>query len=129
MQNQQASRAGWKNPEHAIMQRRAREDYEGHYQAYTRELGAIRRNAEWHETNDKFAVGKRNQMNEKNMDAELEEANQELKILRNQRLKELYMREWETYENELNAMGLAILKDRDWFSVDWLTNNKHYLSP
>ena len=75
-------------------------------------MDAIKRNAEWHETNDKFAVGKRNQANEKNMAAELEEANQELKILRNQRLKELYTREWEMYEAELNAQGLAILKDR-----------------
>lgn len=47
------------------------------------------------------------------MDAELEQANEELKILRNQRLKELYTQEWESYELELNAQGLAILKDRD----------------
>ena len=57
-------------------------------------------------------MGKRNQANEKNMEAELEEANQELKILRNQRLKELYAQEWEQFEGELNAQGLAILKDR-----------------
>ena len=72
---QAAKRQGWKNPEHAIMQRRAREDHEAHFSAYTRELDAIRRNAEWHETNEKFAVSKRNQFNEKNIDAELEEAN------------------------------------------------------
>ena len=47
------------------------------------------------------------------MDAELDQANEELKILRNQRLRELYTREWESYEQELNAQGLAILKDRD----------------
>ena len=109
----QAPSKNYRNPEHAIMQRRAREDYEGHYQGYTRELDAIRRNAEWHETNEKNAVAKRNGFNEKNMDAELEQANEELKILRNQRLKELYTREWEQYEQELNAQGLAILKDRD----------------
>ena len=79
----QAAKTGFRNPEHAIMQRRAREDYEAHYTNYTRELDAIRRNAEWHETNEKFAVGKRNQFNERNMDAELEQANEELKILRN----------------------------------------------
>ncbi len=109
---QAPTRPAWKNPEHAIMQRRAREDYENHFSAYTRELGAIRRNAEWHETNEKFAVGKRNQFNEKNINAELEEANQELKIMRNQRLKELYTNEWEQWERELNSQGLAILKDR-----------------
>ena len=109
---QAPSRPAWKNPEHAIMQRRAREDHEQHFSAYTRELDAIRRNAEWHETNEKFAVGKRNQFNEKNINAELEEANQELKILRNKRLTELYTSEWEQWERELNAQGLAILKDR-----------------
>ncbi len=72
------------------MQRRQREDYTNHYENYTRELGAIRRNAEWHETNEKNAVSKRNQFTEKNMDAELQQANEELKILRSQRLKELY---------------------------------------
>ncbi len=54
------------------MQRRQREDYTNHYESYTRELGAIRRNAEWHETNEKNAVSKRNQFTEKNMDAELQ---------------------------------------------------------
>ena len=78
-----AKQAPWRNPEHAIMQGRQREDYLGHFQNYTRELHAIRRNAEWHETNEKYAVGKRNMVNERNMEAELEEANRELKILRN----------------------------------------------
>ena len=90
--------APWRNPEHAIQQKRAREDYIGNYQNYTRELDAIRRNAEWHETNEKFAVGKRNAANEKNIDAELAQANEELKILRNQRLRELYTAEWQQYE-------------------------------
>ena len=90
----QKATTNWRNPEHAIMQRRAREDYENHYSGYTRELDAINRNTKWHEANAKFAVGKRNQMNEKNMDAELQQANQELKILRNQRLRELYTSEW-----------------------------------
>ena len=70
------------------------EDHEAHYSAYTRELDAIRRNAEWHEAKQKFAVGKSNQLNEAAMDTELEEANRELKILRNQRLRELYNAEW-----------------------------------
>ena len=46
------------------------------------------------------------------MDQELEEANEELKILRNKRLQELYTKEWQQWEAELNAQGLAILKDR-----------------
>ena len=95
MQAQAAGKSNFRNPEHAIMQRRAREDYEQHYTGYTRELDAIRRNAEWHETNEKLAVAKSNQRNERNMDSELEEANAELKILRNQRLRELYTGEWQ----------------------------------
>jgi len=47
------------------------------------------------------------------MDAELQQANEELKILRHKRLKELYTNEWQQYEQELNGQGLAILKDRD----------------
>ena len=66
-------------------------------------MHAIRRNAEWHETNEKLAVAKRNLANERNIDAELAQANEELKILRNQRLRELYTREWQQYEDELNA--------------------------
>ena len=105
-------KTGWRNPEHAIMQRRAREDFETNMTGYTRELDAIRRNAEWHEANEKAGAGKKAKVTEKNMEAELTEANAELKILRNHRLKELYSREWEQYEAELNALGLAILKDR-----------------
>ena len=80
--------------EHAIHQRRVTEDQLNHYGNYTRELHAIRRNAEWHETKEKFAVAKKNKANEIAMDQELEEANSELKILRNKRLQELYQKEW-----------------------------------
>ena len=82
----QTSVKNWSKPEHAIMQRRQREDQEQFYQGYTRELGAIKRVADWHETNEKFSVGKKNKANEKQIDAELNEANEELKILRNKRL-------------------------------------------
>ena len=100
-------------PDYHIMQRRAREDYEAHFSAYTNELHAIRRNTEWHEANAKYAVSKRNKMNEQVMASELDQANEELKILRNARLKELYDREWQQWEAELHSQGLAILKDRD----------------
>jgi hypothetical protein len=42
----------------------------------------------------------------------IEAANADLKIRRNARLRELYTREAETFEQELHAMGLAISKDR-----------------
>lgn len=47
------------------MQRRAREDAETYQRQYVNELAAIGRNAEWHESNDKYSVGKRNAQNEK----------------------------------------------------------------
>ena len=80
---------------------------------YVREIGAIARVATWHETNQKYAVGKRQQANDKAIASELTQANEELKILRHKRLKELYTAEWQQFEQELNDQGLAILKDRD----------------
>ena len=110
----QASRASkWNKADHAIMQRRAQEDHESHYGNYVREIQAIARVATWHETNQKYAVQKKNHANDLAINAELQQANEELKILRHKRLKELYTNEWQAYEAELNEQGLAILKDRD----------------
>ena len=58
-------------------------------------LDAIQRNTEWHETYEKFSVGKKNKINEKEIALELQQANVELKMLRNRRLKDLYTAEWE----------------------------------
>ena len=58
-------------------------------------LDAVQRNTEWHETYEKFSVGKKNKINEKEIALELQQANIELKMLRNRRLKELYTAEWE----------------------------------
>ena len=110
----QAQASKWNKADHAIMQRRAQEDHEAHYGNYVREIGAIARVATWHETNQKYAVGKRQQANDKAIASELTQANEELKILRHKRLKELYTAEWQQFEQELNDQGLAILKDRDW---------------
>ena len=55
----------------------------------------MQRNTEWHETYEKFSVGKKNKINEKEIALELQQSNIELKILRNRRLKELYTAEWE----------------------------------
>ena len=103
----------WNKADHAIMQRRAQEDHENHYGNYVREIAAIARVATWHETNQKYAVQKKNHANDLAINAELQQANEELKILRHKRLKELYTAEWQQYEQELNDQGLAILKDRD----------------
>ena len=58
--------------------------------------------AGWHETNQKYAIQKKNHANDKAIDAELQQANEELKILRHKRLKELYTNEWQQHEQELN---------------------------
>ena len=55
----------WNKADHAIMQRRAQEDHEAHYSTYVREIAAIERVASWHETNQKYAVGKRNAANDR----------------------------------------------------------------
>ena len=56
----------------------------------------------------RYSVWKSNKANEKKINEELEEANQDLKVLRNSRLKELYAKEMKQYQDELADMGLAI---------------------
>lgn len=57
-------------------------------------LDAIGRNTTWHDTYDKYSTGRRQQKDEKIIAVELKNANQELKLLRNKRLHELYASEW-----------------------------------
>lgn len=75
-------------------------------------METIGRITDWHETQQKYEVSKANKRTQQSIKEELVEANREMKILRTHRLKELYEREMEEYEAELNAMGLAIVKDR-----------------
>ena len=49
----------------------------------------------WHEGHQKFEVWRKNKGLESKMEQELTQANQELKIVRAQRLKELYQQEME----------------------------------
>lgn len=71
-------------------------------------MQGIGRTTDWHETQQKYSVWKNNKANEKKIEAELEQANDDLKVLRNQRLKELYETEMEQYQQELGEMGLSI---------------------
>lgn len=57
-------------------------------------LDAVLRNTEWHANHDKYGQGKMLRQAEKQMEAEISQANQELKVLRNRRLQELYQAEW-----------------------------------
>jgi hypothetical protein len=58
-------------------------------------MSAIGRTTEWHESHQKYEVLKKNQQNEKRMQEELKYANGELKVLRHERLKALYIQEAE----------------------------------
>ena len=71
-------------------------------------LEAIGRTTDWHEGQQKYTVLKKNKTNDKRIESELEQANDDLKVLRNKRLKELYQKEMQIYQDELADMGLAI---------------------
>ena len=71
-------------------------------------MQAIGRTTDWHESQQKYSVSKNNFSNEKKIEQELSEANEDLKVLRNRRLKDLYEKEMQQYQEELAGMGLAI---------------------
>ena len=75
-------------------------------------LGAIGRVTEWHEGHAKFEGVRKFKVNEKKIEREIVNANVDLKTMRHKRLLELYTKENQEYEEQLNAMGFAILKDR-----------------
>ena len=58
-------------------------------------IEAIGRTTEWHEGHQKFEISRKNKANEKYISQELTQANLELKILRHERLKDLYTNEME----------------------------------
>ena len=58
-------------------------------------MQAIGMTTSWHEGHQKFEVWRKNKANEGKMNQELTQANQELKIVRAARLKELYTQEME----------------------------------
>ena len=65
------------------------------YLTYYNRMEAIGRTTEWHEGHQKYEISRKNQANERAISHELTQANQELKILRHQRLKDLYQTEME----------------------------------
>ena len=75
-------------------------------------MAAIGRTTAWHEGQQKMEVAKMNGRAEKIMVSEAKHANEELKKLRHERLLQLYLAEQQAQEEQLNAMGFAIYKDR-----------------
>ena len=65
----------------------------------------------WFEKNQKYAVSNAKKMNDKRIRNELTLTNQEIKLRRRVRLKELYAIEMDMYEKELANKGLSIVKE------------------
>jgi len=63
--------------------------------SFENRMAAIGRTTEWHESHQKYEVQRRNQQNEKLVQAELQHANAELQNLRRERLLQLYKAEAE----------------------------------
>ena len=61
-------------------------------------MQTIGRITDWHEGQQKYSVVKNNKAKEKQMEAEVEQANEDLKTLRNKRLKELYEKEMKEFK-------------------------------
>ena len=80
-------------------------------------LQAIGRTTEWHEGHDRFEAVRRFAKEERKIEKEIVNANIDLKKMRHARLLELYTRENQEFEAQLNELGLAILKDRLWNQV------------
>ena len=59
-------------------------------------MQAIGMTTSWHEGHQKFEVWRKNKQVTNQMNQELNQANKELKIIRGQRLKELYTQEIES---------------------------------
>ena len=73
---------------------------------YDKKMKLLGINANWFEKNKKFEVQKVKRINDKKIRNELTLTSSEIK------LHELYLEELSQYENELNEMGLSIVKER-----------------
>lgn len=56
-------------------------------------MGAIGRTTEWHEGHAKYEAARKYRATEKKIECEIDNANVDLKSMRNARLKELYAQE------------------------------------
>ncbi len=79
---------------------------------YDRMLKKIGVNVDWYESQQKYEVKKMKKSNDKRIKQELVLTNDEIKKRRKEKLKELYTDESEVFEQELNSLGLAIVKER-----------------
>lgn len=75
-------------------------------------MKSIGENASWFETQQKFEVKKQKRINDIIINKELSLTHKDIKRHRYFMLKDLYLRELKDYENELNRVGLSIIKER-----------------
>lgn len=79
---------------------------------YDKKLKNIGVNAYWFESQQKFEVKKQKKINDINIRGELILTHKDIKKHRYFQLKDLYLNEMKQYENELNSLGLSIVKER-----------------
>lgn len=99
-------------PDNAIQERVREETDKYNAEFYDKKMKQLGINAAWFEKNKKLEVQRGKRINDKNMKSELNLSFQEIKMVRRLRLRELYLRELEQYEIELNQRGLSIVKER-----------------
>jgi hypothetical protein len=75
-------------------------------------MKSIGENASWFETQQKFEVKKQKRINDIIINKELSLTHKDIKRHRYFMLKDLYLRELKEFENELNGIGLSIIKER-----------------
>lgn len=75
-------------------------------------MKSIGENASWFETQQKFEVKKQKRINDIIINKELSLTHKDIKRHRYFMLKDLYLRELKEFENELNEIGLSIIKER-----------------
>mmetsp|Transcript_2990 Transcript_2990/g.4627 ORF Transcript_2990/g.4627 Transcript_2990/m.4627 type:complete len:105 (+) Transcript_2990:1183-1497(+) len=81
-------------------------------EVYAKKMQDIGKTSVWHERQQKFQVARNNIHAEKQMKAEVEIANRELRDRRKERLRRLLQEEARQYQNELRERGLALYVDK-----------------
>lgn len=99
-------------PDFAIQQRIQEEENLYNADFYDKKMKLLGINAGWFEKNKKYEVMKNKRIHDGKIRNELSLTNQEIKMRRRQKLRELYLQELNQYEAELNQRGLSIVKER-----------------
>lgn len=101
-----------KRPDFAIQQRIIDENNLYNAEFYDKKMKLLGINAGWFEKNKKFEVSKNKKIHEGKIRNELSLNNQAVKMVRREKLRQLYLQELNQYEQELNSKGLSIVKER-----------------